>query len=420
MQAILLLAGQSSRFYPFHSVVHKSLITIMGKTILEHTLLSLKRAGVTDLVLVVSPENPMQELLGDGSGLGIHITYVVQHETQGMGHALLLTREHIKDDFFLLHGYHFEIDQFVTDMNKKKKNKDDVVLLGKDVRGTDRYGYMHIDGDRVTAVIEKPQEEVKNSLHIIGIYLLNKDFLTTLEKTPMSHYHFEKALDAYAKEGKVTFLQTDERTITLKYAWDLLDIKDFLLEHITPSVSQKAFVSPHAMLSGDIVIEDGARIFEGACIKGPCYIGKNVVVGNNALIRDGVIAEEGSVVGAYMEIKNTFLMGRSTTHTGFIGDSVIGSTCKIGAEICTTNVRLDRNIIFPEVKEEKVSSYRNHLGVIVGDNVIMGARVTTMPGVIIGNDSIIGPSALLLHNVPDNVKLYAEVKTIIKEKSSSQ
>jgi len=414
MQAVLLLAGQSSRFYPFHSVVHKSLIKVMGKTILEHTLASLQRAGVLDVILVVSPHNPIQELLGNGEKLGIHITYVIQSETNGMGHALLLAREHIKNDFFLLHGYHFEVDQFVAEMIKRKKEASQIVLLGKDVRGTDRYGYMDIEKDKVTGVIEKPQKELQNALHIIGIYLLNREFLHTLQKTPLSHYHFEEAVDTYAKTGNVTFFQTDKKTITLKYAWDLLDIKDFLVEHMQPSISHKATISPHAIISGDVIVEEGAKIFEGACIKGPCYIGKNVVVGNNALVREGVIAEEDSVIGAYMEIKNTFLMGKSSTHTGFIGDSVIGTKCKIGAEICTTNVRLDRNIIFPEVKEEKVNSYRNHLGVIVGDNVIMGARVTTMPGVIIGNDSIIGPSALLLHNVPDNVKLYAQVKTIQK------
>jgi len=59
-----------------------------------------------------------------------------------MGHALLQTETHIKDDFFLLHAYHFEVDQFIPDMLKKKKHTEDVVLLGKNLGGTDRYGYM--------------------------------------------------------------------------------------------------------------------------------------------------------------------------------------------------------------------------------------------------------------------------------------
>ncbi|HSW97708.1 MAG TPA: bifunctional sugar-1-phosphate nucleotidylyltransferase/acetyltransferase [Candidatus Saccharimonadales bacterium] len=416
MQAVILAAGQSSRFYPFHSATHKSLIKIMGKTLLEHTLISLKHAGITEIVLVVSPNSPIQQLLGEGKQIGTHITYVIQEETLGMGHALLQTEQYIKDDFFLLHAYHFEVDQFIPNMVKKKRKKEEVVLLGKPLGGTDRYGYMITDGEKVTGIVEKPKEIINNSLHLIGIYLLNKHFLTTLKETPLSHYHFEEALDAYTKTGNVTFLETDKKTITLKYAWDILDMKDYLLDNIEHNVSPKAEVSPHAIISGTVVIEEGAKIFEGACIKGPCYIGKNAVIGNNALVRDKVVAEENSVIGSYMEIKNAVMMQGSTTHTGFIGDSVIGSNSKIGAEICTTNVRLDRQTILPEVKENKVSSYRTHLGVIVGDNAIIGARVTTMPGTIIGNDSFIGPSTVVMKNVADNTKYYTEFKNIEKER----
>lgn len=417
MQAVILAAGQSSRFYPFHSATHKSLIKIMGKTLLEHTIISLKRAGVVDIVLVVSPNSPIEQLLGNGQLLGVHITYVMQEETLGMGHALLQTEQHIKDDFFLLHAYHFEVDQFIPEMIKKKKKKDEVVLLGKDLSGTNRYGYMTTDGDRVTGIVEKPKEIIENAFHLIGIYLLTKHFFPTLKETPLSHYHFEAALASYAQAGHVTFLETDKKTITLKYAWDILDMKDYLLKQIQHHISPKAMISPHAILSGTIVIEEGAKVFEGACIKGPCYIGKNAVVGNNALVRGGVVAEENTVIGSYMEMKNTVIMQGSTTHTGFVGDSVIGSNSKIGAEICTTNVRLDRQTILPEVKENKVSSYRTHLGVIIGDQTIIGARVTTMPGTIIGNDSFIGPSTVVMKNVADNMKYYTEFKNIEKEKN---
>jgi bifunctional UDP-N-acetylglucosamine pyrophosphorylase/glucosamine-1-phosphate N-acetyltransferase len=418
MQAVILTAGQSSRFYPFNSVAHKSLIKIMGKTILEHTLLSLKKAGISDVILVVSPNNPVEQMLGDGEKLGIKITYVIQHEVLGGGHALLQAEPHIRDDFFLLNAYHLEVDQFVHDMQKKKQNKEGIVLLGKQLPGADRYGYMLTKGDKITAIVEKPQEVVENSLHIIGVYLLNKNFLKTLQEVPLSHYHLEEALDVYAKSGNVSFLQTDKKTITLKYAWDLLGIKDYLLENIKKSISPKAKISPHAIIDGEVVIEDGATVFENACIKGPCYIGKNAVVGTNALVRDGVIAEEGSVIGSYMEVKNTFIMQGTTTHSGFIGDSVIGANTKIGAEICTTNVRLDREIISPVVKEKKVSSYRNHLGVLIGDDVVLGARVTTMPGVIIGNESMIGPSVVVMKNIADNVHIYSDVAIVQKEKKS--
>ena len=324
----------------------------MGKTILEHTLLSLKKAEITDIILVVSPNSPVEQIIGDGKRWGMHITYVVQQDALGMGHALLQSEQYIKNDFFLLNAYHFEADQFIHDMIKKKKKKEEVVLLGKRTLGAQRYGYMSIAGGKIIGIVEKPKEAIADTLHIIGIYLLNKQFFPTLRETPLSHYHFEEALAIYAKGEQVTFLETDKKTITLKYAWDVLDVKEYLLENIKSSISSKAEISQHAIISGDVIIEEGVKIFEGACIKGPCYIGRNVVVGNNALDqwRD---RGRNAVIGSYMEMRNSIIMEGSTTHSGFIGDSVIGQNTKIGAAMCTTNVRLDREIFFRELKERE-------------------------------------------------------------------
>ena len=110
-------------------------------------------------------------------------------------------------------------------------------------------------------------------------------------------------------------------------------------------------------------------------------------------------------------------MAEATSHSGFIGDSIIGNKTKIGGMVCTANVRLDRKKVSAEVKEKKVESLRRHLGTIIGDNVILGAGVVTMPGVIIGNDTLIGPSTTIMENVPDQTTYYADFKAIIKKKT---
>src|SRR5947209_2985158 len=99
MQAVILAAGQSSRFYPFSHVAHKTLIKMMGKTLLEHTLLSLKKSDITEVIIVVGKINSVEQIVGDGTTLGIHITYVVQPEPLGMGDALLQAEAEIKEDF---------------------------------------------------------------------------------------------------------------------------------------------------------------------------------------------------------------------------------------------------------------------------------------------------------------------------------
>lgn len=415
MQAVILAAGKSSRFYPFTNVSHKALVKIMGKTLLEHTIVSIKKSGITDIVIVVTEHNSIQEVLGDGKALGMRITYAIQPEPLGMGDALLRAEKYLHGDFFLTNANHVDFHEFYDQLTSKKRGKEDIVLLGRrqDVIGV--YGAMSVNNEKVIGFIEKPTQDSVSSLRHIGIYLLTKGYLDILKKTPLDHNHLEHAIDAYAKLGKVTYIETDRQTVTLKYAWDVLEIKDYLLKQVKHFISPEAFVSKDAIIQGNIFIEKGAKIFEGVCLKGPLYIGKNAVVGNNALLRGGTCIEEHAVAGSYMEMTNTLLMANSTTHSGFIGDSVIGSDCKIGACICTANVRLDRKKVASEVKEIKVESFRKHLGVIIGDNAIIGAGVTTMPGVIIGNDTVVGPSTTVMQNVEDNVKYYTEFKTVIKK-----
>lgn len=420
MQAVILAAGKSSRFLPFTNLAHKALVKIMGKTLLEHTLLAIKHAGIDEVIVVINPHSPLENIVGDGKRLGLKIEFVVQSEPLGMGDALLQATDFIKGDFFLLNAYHVEFGDFVSDMKRTKKHGNHVVLLGGREELFDRYGYILLENNKVSGVVEKPRSSQSNALRLIGIYLLNKEFLSVLKDTPLEHYHFEKALDAYAKMGKAEVLQTEKPTVTLKYAWDLLEIKNYLLRKLRHHVSPHTDVSKYATIIGDVYIDEGAKIMEGACIKGPCYIGKNVLVGNNALLRNGVNLEENVIAGSYMEIRNALLMEGTETHSGFIGDSVIGSNGKIGAGFCSANVRLDRKNIAANVKESKVESYRKHLGTIIGDNVIIGAGVITMPGVIIGNDTFIGPSTTVMENVEENVKYYTEFRNIVKKQNRKE
>jgi NDP-sugar pyrophosphorylase family protein len=392
----------------------------MGKTLLEHTLLSVKKAGITDVIIVVNKDNPIEEVLGDGNALGITITYAIQPEPLGMGDALLHAEPYITGDFFLTNANHVDFHEFYQAMLEKTREKDDIVLLGRKQEITGVYGCMQVEGDKVVGFIEKPTDIIQSSLRHIGIYLFTQGYLEILKQTPPDENHLEHAIDAYAKEGKVTFVETDKETLTLKYAWNLLGVKHYLLQGLTSYISPDADVSKHAIIDGVVYIESGAKVYEGACLKGPCYIGKNAVVGTNALVRGGTCLEENAVAGSYMEMTNTLMMNDSTTHSGFIGDSVIGSKTKIGAMICTANVRLDRKKVSAEVKEKKVDSQNKHLGAIVGDNVIFGAGVITMPGIIIGNDTLIGPSTTIMENVPDVTTYYTDFKTIITKKNRSE
>lgn len=412
--AVILAAGQSSRLHPF-SNSGKAMISLLGKPILEHTIESLKKAKVTNLIIVVPPGEMIEKYFGDGQKFGVHITYAALPKPEGMGKALLTAKEHIHDsNFFVLAPYHLQADSFIEELLEKKTEGVDAVLLAKAKKDISGRGVIKVTNDRVIDVVEKPNPEVAPSnLCIVGIYLLSASFLTTLSETPHEHYQFEKALSQFAQNHDMRYVETKTEPLTLKYPWDIFGLQEYLLSSITGSVDESATIAKSAEIIGEVVIGDNVILMEGAKIKGPCYIGNGVTIGNNAIVRGGSDIEAGCVIGANMEVKHSLIMNGATTHSGFIGDSIIGEKCKIAAQFCSANVRIDRKPVSVTVKEESVNTGLKSLGTFIGNNVKIGIKASTMPGVVIGNSSVIGASTNVLHNVLADTTYYTKFHEVV-------
>jgi len=95
-QAVILAAGESSRFWPLNQK-HKSLIKIMGRPLIFYTIESLKKAGIKDIIIVQGPKKDIEEELKDYQP---NIKYVIQEEPKGMGNALWQARDLIKGQFY--------------------------------------------------------------------------------------------------------------------------------------------------------------------------------------------------------------------------------------------------------------------------------------------------------------------------------
>lgn len=416
MQAVLLAAGESSRMYPFSGNGHKSMIKIMGKPILLHVIEKLKSKNITDLIIVVSENSKIQEFFGNGDKFGVNIQFVVQKNPEGGGNALLLCKEFLKDDFFLLNSYRVDCDKYIDEMLAKKTGNDSILLLNKR-ENTWLYGVVEIENERVVGMVEKPEKGSEPSnLCIVGIYLLSKSYLEVLKNTPSEHYQLEKAIDSFSKSHKISYVESAEENIVLKYPWDLIAIKNYLLENISNHRGENLKLGENVIIEDQVFVGDGVTVMDGVTIKGPCYIGNNAYIGSNALLRNGVDVEEDAVIGSFMEVKNSLIMKGTKTHSGFIGDSVIGENVRVAAAITTTNVRLDRENVRVAFQDQKIDTGLKNLGVMIGNDTQLGGNVTVMPGIIIGKGSIIGPSTTVINNVEENVKYYTEFKDIIVKK----
>ena len=416
MQAVLLAAGESSRFFPLN-LKHKCLIKIAGDPLIVHTVRAVKRAGINDMVVVTASSHDFQEVLGNGKKFGAKIRYVIQERPAGAGDALLLASKFLTGDFFLINSNHAEFDELKTAIDIKRKTNRYPILLATKGATKKKFGAIKINGDQVLSVSEKPRNgRGFSNFRIVGVYFLNQDFIGTLKKVPREHYSLEYALDKYAKEKKVLLAVTAHQILSLKYPWDLLNVKDFILEKQKRRISKKASIAKSADIQGNVVIGDGVQVSENAVIKGPSYIGKNSFIGTNTLVRNNSDIEEDCVIGAYMEVRGSLIMNNTKTHSGFIGDSVVGSNTKIGALVGTANVRLDRANVRSVVKSEKVDTGLRSLGSIIGDNVVIGERVSTMPGIIIGNNASIGPSTTVMKNVDSDTTFYTKFKEFVEKK----
>ena len=106
--------------------------------------------------------------------------------------------------------------------------------------------------------------------------------------------------------------------------------------------------------------------------------------------------------------------GTHVGHLSYIGDSVIGSECNLGAGTLLGNLRLDDKTVKVKVRDRVIDSGRRKLGAIIGDKVKTGINASLMPGVKVGNNSWVGPGVVLHEDLPDDVVIFQKQSFEVK------
>ncbi len=419
LQAVILAAGESSRFWPLNSK-HKSLLQIMGKPLIWYTIDGLRRIGVKDIVVVQGASRNVEEGLKEFNLKDIK--YAIQQEPKGMGDAIMSAKDHIAGQFFVLNAGRIDCQEIAAGMlDKSRQTGAKMVLAGQKTDKTWLYGIARLDGDKVLEVMEKPAEGKEPSkIKVTGVYLLDNKIFGYIGKVLGSanqNEEFEVAMSHYAKENdaRIVILDSDYQSVSLKYPWHLFDAQKYLFDKYLAKkqIAKSARIAKNAVIEGNVHIGENCKIYEGAVIKGPCYIGDNSVIGNNSVVRDNCNLEAGAMVGALCEAARTIFQPDVHIHSGYIGDSILDRGVRVGAGVITANVRLDRGQISARVKKEKdgvkvlakVDTGLKSLGTIVGQNTKIGAHATILPARFIGKDCQIGLGAAVARNLDDNQKI---------------
>ena len=406
---VIHAGGANSRFFPLNTETNKGFLSLLGKPLVVRALESIQEHGFTDVVLVVSEKDL------DGRGLSgilkdypltLSITWALQPEALGQGHALLSAAEHFSGPCIVMSPYYTHAGELAEKLwTAQQEHNSECVFMGTKVATPSLYGMLEFDPqhpNRVVGIIEKPQEKSPSEYKANSIYLLSEKFISYLKETPLEEYSLETALTGYCKIATATWIENNEELPSLKFAWNLFEMAAHLFSAETTRISPQAQISKTALIddsTGPIIIEDGARVGDYAKILGPCYVGKNALVGDYCFVRNGCVIEADATVGANTEVVRSLIFSKASIHFGYLGDSILGTGAKVGAGLITANRRFDRALVRTQVKGVAVTMQSKSHGVIIGAHTHLGIGVRTMPGVLIGAHTQVAPGTVVSRNI---------------------
>ncbi len=400
MKAFILAAGEGTRMRPLTSKISKSLLPIAGKPFIEHTLDALKANGISEISILIGwGAKELESHFGNGSKLGLKIRYIHQKDRLGTAHAIGYARKHMKTDPFLaINGDVVITKGTIKSVLANFKKYGDMIITGAEVPNPCDYGIIKLGkGNCLSCLIEKPKNPPTN-LANAGLYLFTHEIFDAIDKTELS------MRGEYEVTDSIQMLTDDQkkfRCVTIKddwvdvgRPWDLLKANSILMKDLEEKIEGK--VQPYATIEGPVVVGKGTVIRNGSYIIGPVIIGKNSDIGPNCYIRPSTYIGDKCKVGNATEVKNSVIMdGSKVPHHNYMGDSVIGRNCNFGSGTKVANLRLDGKNIIVNIKGQHVNTGIRKFGVIAGDNVKTGINATIDPGTIIGENSFIGPGAII-------------------------
>jgi len=400
MKCVILAAGEGNRMHPLTYTRPKVMLPIAGKPILEWNLLNARAAGLKEFIFVVSYKSEMvREYFGDGKPWNVKINYVNQGKAMGTAHAIA-TVELFVSDCIVLCGDTI----FGTNDIKQIAKKGTKIGLVKIDNATE-YGIVELKGKHVVKIYEKMEHPLSNVINA-GIYHFNKhifDFIRKTEKSPRGEFEITDSINMLVeKESMEGVFLKEWRDVV--YPWHLLDANEELLKKLKTKI--QGTVEKNVTVKGIVVVGKGTVIRSGTYIEGPVVIGDNSKIGPNCYIRPYTTIGSNCHVGNACEVKNSIVMDHSNIpHLNYVGDSIIGQHCNLGAGTTVANLRLDKNNIVVTLNGKKIDSKRRKLGTVMGDNVQTGINSIINVGTMIGNNVFIGLGAMAKGEIKPDTRI---------------
>jgi NDP-sugar pyrophosphorylase family protein len=185
------------------------------------------------------------------------------------------------------------------------------------------------------------------------------------------------------------------------YVWEVLQqINPWLEKQLqslpSPDTRQQGLIQPGAFVAKDVILAPGSVVEPGAYIKGPTYVGVDSVIRHGAYLREGSIIGEHCIVGHASEVKTSILLdGSAAPHFNYVGNSILGQHCNLGAGVKLSNVKHTKTEIIIKSQDRDYPTGLTKFGAILGDRVALGCNSVCNPGTLIGPGTLVYPNASL-------------------------
>jgi glucose-1-phosphate thymidylyltransferase len=345
MKGLILSGGAGTRLRPITHTSAKQLVPIANKPILFYGIEAMAGAGITEVGIVVGDTAAeIREAVGDGSAWGVRVTYLAQEAPLGLAHAVLIAREFLGEDDFVMYlgdnllrqGVKEFVERFEADRQRAAAPTFDGVadppaaqILLARVPDPQQFGVAELGPDgEVRRLVEKPTDP-PSDLALVGVYLFDPTVheavrsikpsargeleITDAIQWLIDHGHRvrQEILDGYWKDtGKLDALLDGNRVV---------------LETIEPRIDGS--VDEASKVEGRVVVEEGAQI-ERSTIRGPAIIGRNTRVVDSYIGPFTAVDHDCEIVATDLEHSVVWSHSR-IDHGGRIVDSLVGKEVQI-------------------------------------------------------------------------------------------
>jgi len=354
MKGLILSGGKGTRLRPLTFTQAKQLVPVANKPVLFYGIEALRDAGIRDIGIIVGDtRDEIREACGDGGRWGVRITYIEQMQPLGLAHAVLVAREFLGRDTFVMYLGDNILKSGITSLVETfQARKPNSLILLTPVPDPSMFGVAELEGGRVARLVEKPKEP-RSNLALVGVYMFDERIFEAagaikpsgrgeLEITDAIQYLVDRGYEV--QPHLVSGWWKDTGKIE-----DILEANRFILEDMGGRIEGR--VDEASRTNGNVVIEAGA-VVRNSTIRGPA------IIGHETEITD-------SYVGPFTSIQPRCRIVRTEIEHSIVLE---------GSEIVDVGARIDQSLIGRDVKIYKCASKPSAFRFMVGDKSEIGIK----------------------------------------------